>query len=159
MHHAITLLHTCAAEGWIRKLSGYIASALVLTTFSMRSMGKLRLAAIASNLAFIFYSLVADLHPILALHCILLPRNIFRLYQAKLASSAPRRARDEMVDGQAPEEAEPPAIRDLVQPARPRGPGTATKGGNGVGTVREGAAAAPRPRSRTAASLPGGRND
>jgi hypothetical protein len=113
MQPAITLLHTCVAEGWIRELCGYIASALVLTTFSMRSMGRLRLAAIASNLAFIVYSLAADLHPILALHCILLPLNIFRLYQSRagIQHSATGARCGGADNGRAPEETKLPAIR------------------------------------------------
>lgn len=62
--------------------AGYLASALVLMTFSMRSMRALRLTAIASNLAFIGYALRADLHPVLALHAMLLPMNVFRLVQS-----------------------------------------------------------------------------
>jgi hypothetical protein len=38
---------------------GYLAAALVLATFSMRSMGRLRLLALASNLAFIAYGYLA----------------------------------------------------------------------------------------------------
>jgi len=60
---------------------GYVASALVLATFSMKSMRGLRVVAIASNVAFILYALVADLHPILMLHATLLPLNIVRLAQ------------------------------------------------------------------------------
>jgi len=93
MDQALTLLRACVAVGWSRELSGYFASALVLATFSMRSMNKLRLSAIASNVAFIFYALVASLNPILVLHCILLPLNIFRLLQASLEPGTTRRAR------------------------------------------------------------------
>jgi hypothetical protein len=60
---------------------GYIASALVLATFSMTSMRSLRTTAIASNIAFISYAAAADLHPILILHGILLPMNVVRLMQ------------------------------------------------------------------------------
>ena len=61
---------------------GYLASLLVLTTFYMRDMVRLRVAAIASNLAFITYAALADLDPILLLHLLLLPTNLYRLYQA-----------------------------------------------------------------------------
>jgi|HubBroStandDraft_2_1064218.scaffolds.fasta_scaffold526991_2 hypothetical protein len=70
-----------------RDLDGYIASALVLATFSMKSMRTLRVVAIASNVAFILYALVADLHPILVLHAILLPLNIVRLAQMELTAN------------------------------------------------------------------------
>jgi CRP/FNR family cyclic AMP-dependent transcriptional regulator len=68
-----------------------LASALVLATFSMKSMRRLRISAIASNIAFITYVLEAGLHPILVLHSILLPMNIVRLVQIELASVAERR--------------------------------------------------------------------
>jgi len=63
---------------------GYVAAALVLTTFSVRSMRALRLSAITSNLAFICYAAVVGLLPILILHSVLLPVNLFRLAQAEL---------------------------------------------------------------------------
>ena len=58
---------------------GYLASALVLATFCMRDMRRLRWMAIASNLAFIAYALLADLAPVLVLHLLLLPVNVQRL--------------------------------------------------------------------------------
>ena len=58
---------------------GYVASALVLLTFSMKTMRYLRLTAIGSNIAFIAYGLHSHLPPILVLHMILLPLNLVRL--------------------------------------------------------------------------------
>jgi hypothetical protein len=58
---------------------GYLASALVLATFCMRDMRRLRWMAIASNLAFIAYAGLADLAPVLVLHLLLLPVNVQRL--------------------------------------------------------------------------------
>jgi hypothetical protein len=63
-------------------LLGYAAAALVLITFVAQSMRALRTIAIASNLAFIAYALVASLPPVLALHLVLLPLNAWRLWQA-----------------------------------------------------------------------------
>ncbi len=60
---------------------GYLASALVLATFSMRSMRPLRMMAIASNIAFIAYAVIGSMPPILILHSILLPMNVMRLSQ------------------------------------------------------------------------------
>ena len=60
---------------------GYVASALVLAAFSMRSMRWLRVTAIASNVAFIAYAAVGRMPPILILHSVLLPMNIVRLVQ------------------------------------------------------------------------------
>ena len=47
---------------------GYAAAALVLATFSARSMHALRWTAIASNLAFIAYGYLGALSPVLLLH-------------------------------------------------------------------------------------------
>ena len=60
---------------------GYLAAALVFTTFYMKTMFPLRLVAIASNLAFIGYAYFDNLHPVFLLHGILLPLNVFRLMQ------------------------------------------------------------------------------
>lgn len=68
---------------------GYLAAALVLATFCMRSMVALRLTAIASNVAFIAYAVQAGIHPVLALHVILLPVNAWRLMQAARRPLAP----------------------------------------------------------------------
>jgi hypothetical protein len=60
-------------------VAGFIASALVLITFAMRDMRLLRITAIFSNIAFIVYSGVNWLLPVLALHLMLLPLNLMRL--------------------------------------------------------------------------------
>lgn len=61
--------------------SGYLASSLVLMTFTMTSMRLLRVVGIASNFAFITYALIDRLPPILVLHGMLLPLNLYRLFQ------------------------------------------------------------------------------
>lgn len=71
---------------------GYLASLLVLATFSVRGMVALRLLAIASNLAFIAYAALAGIHPVLLLHGLLLPVNLLRLLQA--LRERPRRRAD-----------------------------------------------------------------
>lgn len=60
---------------------GYAASFLVLLTFSMKTMIPLRIVGIMSNFFFIAYAYFMDAYPILILHIILLPLNIFRLQQ------------------------------------------------------------------------------
>jgi hypothetical protein len=73
---------------------GYLASALVLATFCMRDMRRLRWMAIASNLAFIAYGALADLGPVLVLHLLLLPVNVQRLmawHSSTQAAEAPHR--------------------------------------------------------------------
>lgn len=61
---------------------GYLASALVLVTFCMRDMVTLRWVAIASNLAFIAYSGLTGIGPVLMLHLMLLPINVVRLAES-----------------------------------------------------------------------------
>lgn len=58
---------------------GYVAATLVLTTFCMRSMFPLRVVAVASNLVFIAYGYLGELMPVLILHLLLLPMNLYRL--------------------------------------------------------------------------------
>ena len=62
---------------------GFLASALVLLTFGMRTMVPMRIAAIASNLAFIAYGVSLELTPVWLLHGILLPLNAYRLLEAR----------------------------------------------------------------------------
>jgi hypothetical protein len=57
---------------------GFLAAALVFGSFCMKRMIPLRLAAIASNVAFIAYGALAGLTPILTLHLVLLPLNMWR---------------------------------------------------------------------------------
>lgn len=60
------------------EITGYVASALVLATFWMRTMIPLRIVALGSNIAFITYGIVGGLMPILVLHLVLLPLNLYR---------------------------------------------------------------------------------
>ncbi len=62
---------------------GFGAAGLVLATFCMRSISALRWLAIASNLAFIAYAYLRGLAPVLLLHTLLLPVNIYRLAQLR----------------------------------------------------------------------------
>ncbi len=81
MQQVLAWAHSCYTHGWGTDVIGYIASALVLATFSMKSLCSLRITAIASNVAFISYGATADMRPILILHCMLLPVNVVRLVQ------------------------------------------------------------------------------
>jgi hypothetical protein len=65
---------------WV-EATGYLASALVLATFCMKTMIPLRCAAISSNIAFIVYGFYDGLYPVLVLHAILLPLNAWRAIQ------------------------------------------------------------------------------
>ena len=60
-------------------LLGYAAASAVLASFLMRSMVPLRLIAILSNILFLSYGYLADIHPVLVLHAALLPINVARL--------------------------------------------------------------------------------
>jgi len=91
MQQAVAWLGTFLG-GSGRDLSGYAACILVLATFSMKSMRRLRMAAIASNGAFILYASNAQLPPILVLHSILLPLNVLRLIQFERTRAALRQA-------------------------------------------------------------------
>jgi hypothetical protein len=62
---------------------GFVAAALVLATFCMRSMRTLRWVALASNLAFIAYGYLGNLAPVLLLHALLLPVNTWRLMELR----------------------------------------------------------------------------
>ena len=69
-------------HGMDKDAFGYVASALVLATFSMKNMRSLRIVAILSNVAFIIFALKAGVRPVLVLHTILVPLNIWRLMQS-----------------------------------------------------------------------------
>lgn len=60
---------------------GYAAAALVFATFSMKTMVPLRAIAIASNILFIAYGYLHPAYPVLVLHVLLLPLNLWRLVQ------------------------------------------------------------------------------
>jgi CRP/FNR family transcriptional regulator, cyclic AMP receptor protein len=68
----------------------WVASALVFSAFFTKSIVRLRIIAIASNLAFMSYALLgleygdfSRLYPIFVLHTALLPLNVSRLNQLR----------------------------------------------------------------------------
>ena len=65
---------------WV-EAAGYLASALVLATFCMKTMIPLRSAAVVSNIAFIVDGFYDDVYPVLILHAVLLPLNAWRAIQ------------------------------------------------------------------------------
>ncbi len=69
---------------------GWLAAGLMVATFSCREARCLRPLAMAANLAFIGYALAADLPPVLALHLLLLPINLWRWAQACREGAAGR---------------------------------------------------------------------
>jgi len=60
---------------------GWVAAALSLAAFSMRTMIPLRITAIFANLCTIAYSALAGTHHTLVLHLVLLPFNVVRLVE------------------------------------------------------------------------------
>ena len=62
--------------------TGYLASALVIATFGMKAMIPLRVLAVCSNFVFLAYGWGMHLAPVCVLHAILLPMNVWRLWQA-----------------------------------------------------------------------------
>jgi high-affinity K+ transport system ATPase subunit B len=62
-------------------LIGWMAAALTLLTFSMRSMFWLRLVALTANACFIGYGVLESLFPVIALHVLLIPCNLWRLVE------------------------------------------------------------------------------
>ena len=69
-------------------LIGFLASALVLATFAMKDMCRLRATAVLSNIAFIGYGALNGLLPVLLLHLVLLPLNLRRLFEEKRAQQS-----------------------------------------------------------------------
>jgi hypothetical protein len=65
----------------IVEIIGFFAAGMTVTAFYCTTMLTLRIAAIFANLLFIIYGSGLDLKPVLALHCILLPLNIMRLFK------------------------------------------------------------------------------
>jgi hypothetical protein len=61
--------------------TGYFASTMVFLAFMTKDMRVLRVLAIFSNFAFISYGVLAWLPPVLFLHSLLLPINLFRLHE------------------------------------------------------------------------------
>ena len=60
---------------------GYLASALVLGTFGMRTMMPLRIVALGSNIALIAYGALEQLDLVLIIQLVLLPLNVWRLVE------------------------------------------------------------------------------
>jgi hypothetical protein len=70
-------------------LAGYLASTMVLLTFLTKDMRLLRVLGILSNVAFIAYAVLDSLTPVLVLHLLLLPINVFRLRSVLVEEGLP----------------------------------------------------------------------
>jgi hypothetical protein len=73
-------------------LMGWLAATLTLLTFVCSDMRRLRVLAICANVAFVAYGASAGLMPVLALHLMLAPVNIWRLRE--LHKPCPSEAED-----------------------------------------------------------------
>jgi fatty acid desaturase len=60
---------------------GWSAASLMVATFSCQNPLWMRRLAVCTNLAFISYACLAALAPVLALHVLLLPINVWRCWQ------------------------------------------------------------------------------
>lgn len=78
-------------------LIGWVAAGFTLSAFAMKTMLPFRATAIGSNLSFIVYGALTGVYPMMFLHLVLFPFNVFRLYQLLAASREVRKAR--MEDG------------------------------------------------------------
>lgn len=65
------------------ELLGWTAAALMVATFACREARAMRALAVGTNLAFIGYGALASLTPVLVLHLVLLPVNLWRWAQAR----------------------------------------------------------------------------
>jgi hypothetical protein len=73
-------------------LMGWLAATLTLLTFVCSDMRRLRVLGICANVAFVAYGASAGLMPVLALHLMLAPVNIWRLRE--LHKPCPSEAED-----------------------------------------------------------------
>lgn len=65
------------------ELLGWTAAALMVATTARRDARRMRPLAVATNLAFIGYGALASLMPVLALHALLLPINLWHWAEAR----------------------------------------------------------------------------
>jgi hypothetical protein len=75
----VGVAYAVITSGADAELLGWLAAALTLMTFSMRSMLALRVTALGANAGFITYAALMELMPVLALHLLLVPCNAVRL--------------------------------------------------------------------------------
>jgi hypothetical protein len=61
--------------------AGYLAAVLVVAALRIKDMTSLRVVALTSNVAFLIYGLGLGLVPVWLLYSILLPVDIWRLWQ------------------------------------------------------------------------------
>ncbi len=66
---------------WWVELPGYLGAVFVVVSFLMKTMIRLRLVTMLSNMCFIGYAYLIAQYPTLVLHLVLLPLNALRIWQ------------------------------------------------------------------------------
>jgi CRP/FNR family transcriptional regulator, cyclic AMP receptor protein len=69
-------------------LLGWFAAALMVGTFACRDAHAMRALAVLSNLAFVAYGVAGSLAPVVVLHLLLLPINLWRWREGADRSSS-----------------------------------------------------------------------
>lgn len=64
-------------------LTGWAAAALTLLAFTSRDLRLLRTASLGASLCFITYGTASEIWPVVALHSVLLPVNVWRLLELR----------------------------------------------------------------------------
>jgi hypothetical protein len=72
---------------WIDGL-GFCASVAVLASFCMTTIVALRVFALASNVLFCVYGLLAHVYPVFLLHVILMPINLLKLWRLRFPGAS-----------------------------------------------------------------------
>lgn len=63
------------------EIVGYLGVGFVFVSFSMKTMIPLRVISITSNVVLIGYGFAGAVYPVLVLHAVLLPLNLYRLFE------------------------------------------------------------------------------
>jgi len=71
-------------SGLVSGAGGFIASAFVVAGYTMRTMIPLRIFGILTNVVLIIFSVMHHHYPVMVLHMILLPLNVYRLREMLL---------------------------------------------------------------------------
>ena len=67
----------------VLEVVGYLGSLFSIATYAMRTMVALRILAIFSNIFSASYGFLMDVYPMLILHVIVLPLNVWRLHEMR----------------------------------------------------------------------------
>ena len=94
----------------IVELVGWVAAAFTLAAYSMKTMLPLRVASVFANLCFMSYGFLTEATPVLILHLLLLPFNLYRLAEIFRTKRKLRAARGGTADFA--------WLRDLTRPTR-----------------------------------------